>query len=558
MDSLLIDASGELGGGQILIGGDYQGQGDVQTARASFVGEDVVIKADALENGDGGEVIVWGNETTRMYGSISATGGMNSGDGGFVETSGGWFDLGAMVPDVSAPNGEGGTWLLDPNNITIVPGTVDANISAGTPFISIDDVAQLSITSLQTALAGGNVIVQTSTAGNNGELGDITWSAGLTLDLSGFGNTRSLTLNAHNDVNFNGSIDIISNPTNEALTLIINADVDNNGSGAFTLANGSVLRLATGPSVGILTVNAGSGITIDGDIDTGTNVGSQVNLTTTGGSISQLNAVDNIITESLVTSSIGGSTTLSGANTVTNFSANAGNSFNITFENRAALTLNGITAAGGNVTINSNNTIGQGSSVAEAIVTGSLDISTSQNVTLSNGANDVDSITASTSTAVGANLFFSFTDSDDLEVQDITVSNSSTSPPDGAFLDIISGGDMSLNGNINTTSPTTGNTGITLNTQNGANIVYQSGTISADTVNFQNDANSTTVGAVGSALNPIQTAAAVTSININHGSNGGSGPGLSGGDLFLVNTCREIYRWLIIFLGIRRPCILKI
>jgi hypothetical protein len=47
-----------------------------------------VVKADSLLDGDGGRVIVWANDITGFYGNISARGGINSGNGGFVEVSG--------------------------------------------------------------------------------------------------------------------------------------------------------------------------------------------------------------------------------------------------------------------------------------------------------------------------------------------------------------------------------------------------------------------------------------------------------------------------------------
>ena len=53
---------------------------------------------------------------------ISAKGGLASGNGGFVETSGHQaLDVGGTV-NASATHGNGGTWLLDPNNITINAG----------------------------------------------------------------------------------------------------------------------------------------------------------------------------------------------------------------------------------------------------------------------------------------------------------------------------------------------------------------------------------------------------------------------------------------------------
>src|SRR5256885_2214220 len=83
-----IDASGERGGGEILIGGNAHGAGPEQNALTTYVGPVVVINADATRAGDGGKVIVWSNDTTRAYGSISARGGEQSGNGGFIETSG--------------------------------------------------------------------------------------------------------------------------------------------------------------------------------------------------------------------------------------------------------------------------------------------------------------------------------------------------------------------------------------------------------------------------------------------------------------------------------------
>lgn len=115
-----IDVSGEGGGGTVLIGGDFQGKGEVPNASRTFVGGDVAVRADAGNSGDGGEVIVWADEATRFYGRISARSGESSGNGGFVEVSGKEFlDFNGRV-DTTAPNGIRGTLLLDPTNIEVV------------------------------------------------------------------------------------------------------------------------------------------------------------------------------------------------------------------------------------------------------------------------------------------------------------------------------------------------------------------------------------------------------------------------------------------------------
>jgi filamentous hemagglutinin family protein len=120
VDRAKIDASGETGGGQVLVGGDYQGKNpDVHNAKATYVGKDTTIKADAKTNGDGGKIIVWSDNATRAYGDISAKGGNQNGNGGFIETSGHWLNTAGIRINASALNGIGGEWLLDPYNITI-------------------------------------------------------------------------------------------------------------------------------------------------------------------------------------------------------------------------------------------------------------------------------------------------------------------------------------------------------------------------------------------------------------------------------------------------------
>ena len=64
VDTGQIDVSGSSGAGTVLIGGDYQGKGEVPTSSQVYVSPDSSIKADATENGDGGKVIVWADEMT--------------------------------------------------------------------------------------------------------------------------------------------------------------------------------------------------------------------------------------------------------------------------------------------------------------------------------------------------------------------------------------------------------------------------------------------------------------------------------------------------------------
>jgi filamentous hemagglutinin family protein len=122
LENAHLDASGSRGGGTIHVGGEQQGGGDLQRALAVVVDQDSTIRADALEEGDGGRVIVFSEGLTSIDGQLSATGGEEGGDGGFVETSGLARFAISKTPDVSAPAGKAGSWLIDPYDICITSG----------------------------------------------------------------------------------------------------------------------------------------------------------------------------------------------------------------------------------------------------------------------------------------------------------------------------------------------------------------------------------------------------------------------------------------------------
>jgi filamentous hemagglutinin family protein len=119
----VLDASGANGGGAVLVGGDYQGKGVLANAKETIIASGATLKADAVTNGNGGQIVVWSDEATRYYGNLSARGGSEGGDGGFAEVSGKENLLFRGTADLGAPNGASGTLLLDPLNITIRNGS---------------------------------------------------------------------------------------------------------------------------------------------------------------------------------------------------------------------------------------------------------------------------------------------------------------------------------------------------------------------------------------------------------------------------------------------------
>jgi trimeric autotransporter adhesin len=225
----VVDVSGNAGGGTALIGGDVQGGGDVQTATNTYVSEDATVTADAIENGDGGKVVVWADDTARIYGSVSATGGSLSGDGGFVETSGKNFLEITRAADVSAAFGLGGEWLIDPRDITIVDALSGptTGINTSNPFVSTGDSSILVVDLIIAALVGGSNV--TITTGSDGaQAGDITLNTDLDFDGTG---VSTLSFIAHNDIVLNGSILDSSAGDGDMLNLVFTADSDLNGSG---------------------------------------------------------------------------------------------------------------------------------------------------------------------------------------------------------------------------------------------------------------------------------------------------------------------------------------
>jgi len=243
-----IDVSGTNGGGSVRIGGDYQGKGTVPNASRTFVSKDSIISADSLLNGNGGSVIIWGDDTTRFYGNITARGGSQKGDGGFVETSGkNGLDIEGARVDASAVGGEAGTWLLDPRNVLIGDfSTEGGDFSGGNPDIftpSADD-AKILPTDIESALnAGTSVTITTGTTGS--QQGNIT--VGVTINRT-TGSNATLTLDAANKIAVNSDIiNDSSNPLNVVLSaggdISVGRSVSISTKGGdikFTSTNGSI------------------------------------------------------------------------------------------------------------------------------------------------------------------------------------------------------------------------------------------------------------------------------------------------------------------------------
>jgi len=288
-DESQVNASGANGGGEVLIGGDRQGlNSSIRNAEFIYLGENSTVKADATGSGNGGKIITFAKDTARIHGNLFARGGLNSGDGGFIETSGlRGFEI-SNAPDVSAFNGNGGLWLIDPYNITIVNDAtttptstnITETTSGGTDaFTSNGDSAVLEVGLIEQALLTSDVEIITGSPGildpPTNETGDITFEADLVFDINGGGggSTNKLTLNSSQDIIFTNTSSITST-TNDSLDLTLTAgrnvfitsDTTDISSALLNGINlqGGTLEINSG---GLVSFNSGTVDTAGGKID---------------------------------------------------------------------------------------------------------------------------------------------------------------------------------------------------------------------------------------------------------------------------------------------------
>jgi filamentous hemagglutinin family protein len=147
-----VDASGIEKGGLIRIGGDFHGAKTKlsSSAKTTTVNGATKLKAD----GGDGKVVVWSDEKTDYYGSISAN------KKGNIEVS----SKGTLTYAGSADAGMGGELLLDPKNIIISSKGGAASYALIDPHLAADNQFGLHTALLGTTVNGvftdnGNVAV---------------------------------------------------------------------------------------------------------------------------------------------------------------------------------------------------------------------------------------------------------------------------------------------------------------------------------------------------------------------------------------------------------------
>ena len=276
-----ISATGTNGGGEVLVGGDWQGSGDLKQATKVTMESGSTIDASATQSGDGGKVVIWSDvknadSVTEVHGTILAKGGSQSGNGGKIETSGHLLITDGVTGSAAANKGEAGTWLFDPTNVII-------GSSGSTASGSNDGTSTLTASSIADLLNGGtSVMITTSSTGT--DLGDLTVNSAITK--SSGNNDVALTLRAANSIVINS--DITNTGGSGKLNLIF--DADNNANVATSTPSrdgGGIVILGSNLSTG------GGSLTFGGTTSNGFTGGdlyigggsNAISLTTSGGAL---------------------------------------------------------------------------------------------------------------------------------------------------------------------------------------------------------------------------------------------------------------------------------
>ena len=284
-----VDASGHSGGGEVLIGGDLHGDNDaIHHAAQTFIGHDVEIHADALHHGDGGQIVVWSDEVTQVYGALTARGGALLGDGGLIETSSHNQLIVTRGGDASAANGNAGTWLLDPLNVKIVlaPSAVYLVTEfAPLPFFTPTVVgSEVTADAIVDQLKTGTTVVISTFNPNEAETGDVIQEALINVPFVNAGDSATFIISAANDIFINGGF----NATNGSLNILLEANADsddldqaagnvninasintNGGSFSSTGVDFDSAGITLGNTSASITATGGVSITHTGTVDLG-------------------------------------------------------------------------------------------------------------------------------------------------------------------------------------------------------------------------------------------------------------------------------------------------
>lgn len=239
----IISAEG-ADGGQIRIGGEYQGGKNLTTdelpnAQTLKTDKDTVISVNATSSqGKGGIAVLWSDKNTTTQATVKAKGGAQ-GQGGLVEISSG----DKLVYRGKIENSQGGQVLFDPKNI-IVSATMnsfdndttdttedDTNTITATSITEITNTGASLILQANNDITVDEAIVSNNTSGNGGE---ITLQAGKSIFINAniITDGGKLTLKANDP-----SVDLTYREPGLMAKIIVEGNIDA-GTGDVTVIRG--------------------------------------------------------------------------------------------------------------------------------------------------------------------------------------------------------------------------------------------------------------------------------------------------------------------------------
>ncbi|MFM7363564.1 MAG: CHAT domain-containing protein [Cuspidothrix sp.] len=441
-----INAVG-INGGKILIGGDYQGQGTIPKATNTYTNSHSLLNANGI-NGNGGNIIVWADDTTRFFGKITST-GIND---GLVETSGkNFLDINGAIVNA-------GNWLLDPTNVEII------NDATGTLTGDIFDPggnSSIAPSTIVSALDNGTNVTITTASGSGGN-GDITLRDSIFQSLTetalGSG-TGSLTLTGRrfilnpynpygakiNSININGALTFNLNKIAPEITAP-NSSIQDAIDAIGSVGGGTTINLGAGTYIGG-TISINKLLTINGENSINTILDGQNNNSVFNISNSEIVNFNNLkITNGKTSGSNGGAIN----NTFSSLNIN-----NTTFSHNSAPSGGGISNIGGVLNI-SNSTFSNNSATAD----GGAIYNSGGTVTVNNSTFSNNSATANggaiynSQFSPSTNSLIEFGARNTLTINNSTLSKNSSANGGGVYNS--SGADLFLINTIvaNNTSPT--------------------------------------------------------------------------------------------------------
>lgn len=257
-ENSMIDVNGEHQGGSVFAGKDPAFDAN---PKAIFTDPNASIAASAMENGDGGSVILWAEELNSFNGTILVRGGPLGGNGGFVDISSpkGLFPSGKV--DTLSPKGRTGRLVLDPCDViidgmatTVAPAPCPAVSApcAFMPAIAVDCydfganvLAHILNTDLATLLLTTNVEIDAATTGMKVGAGTILVSSPIVWPPAVMaGGPTSLLMTADGSITINNSIQANYSTASTVTVICLSApviDITSNGTAIdITAAAGNI------------------------------------------------------------------------------------------------------------------------------------------------------------------------------------------------------------------------------------------------------------------------------------------------------------------------------